>query len=142
MFPINSFPNIELNQLYFQLTNVVPGRFIFKLTVTDDQGLTSTDTVSIIVHPDPLVLNLVELTLSMGISVLTQSELDSLVQKISLLLGDVKVRVRDLRTEPKTGDAIIIFYVDRVVSINCLVAERLIMIKIKKLVYKHLTIII
>ncbi|CAD7078937.1 unnamed protein product [Hermetia illucens] len=96
------------------LTNVVPGRFIFKLTVTDDQGLTSTDTVSIIVHPDPLVLNLVELTLSMGISVLTQSELDSLVQKISLLLGDVKVRVRDLRTEPKTGDAIIIFYVDRV----------------------------
>lgn len=142
MFPINSFPSIELNQLYFQLTNVVPGRFIFKLTVTDDQGLTSTDTVSIIVHPDPLVLNLVELTLSMGISVLTQSELDSLVQKISLLLGDVKVRVRDLRTEPKTGDAIIIFYVDRVVSINCLVAERLIMIKIKKLVYKHLTIII
>lgn len=142
MFPINSFPSIELNQLYFQLTNVVPGRFIFKLTVTDDQGLTSTDTVSIIVHPDPLVLNLVELTLSMGISVLTQSELDSLVQKISLLLGDVKVRVRDLRTEPKTGDAIIIFYVDRVVSINCLVTERLIMIKIKKLVYKHLTIII
>lgn len=141
MFPIID-RNIELNQLYFQLTNVVPGRFIFKLTVTDDQGLTSTDTVSIIVHPDPLVLNLVELTLSMGISVLTQSELDSLVQKISLLLGDVKVRVRDLRTEPKTGDAIIIFYVDRVVSINCLVAERLIMIKIKKLVYKHLTIII
>lgn len=88
------------------------------MTVTDDQGLTGTDTVSIIVHPDPLIMNLVELTLTMEAKVLTQSELDSLEQKLMLLLGDnIKFYIRDLKIEQKTKEAVLVFYVERIVSI-------------------------
>lgn len=95
----------------------MPGRYVFKLTVTDAQGLTGTDTVSIIVYEDPLLMSLVELTFTVGVSVLTQAEIESLQQKMVLLLGDnTKLRVRDLRTEQKTGEAVLIFYVEKIVS--------------------------
>lgn len=94
------------------LTDVAHGRYIFKLTVNDEQGLTGTDTVSVIVRPDPKLLNLVELTFSMGISVLTQSELDSMVQKIALLLGNVKIYVRKLKIDSKSDEAILVFYAE------------------------------
>lgn len=103
--------------MWLQLTNIVPGRYAFTLTVADAQGATGTDTVSVIVHPDPLLINLVELTFTVGVSVLTQSELESLQQKLVLLLGDnTKLTVRDLRIEQKTGEAVLIFYVERIVS--------------------------
>lgn len=99
-----------------QITNIVAGRYVFKLTVTDAQGLMGTDTVSIIVHEDPLVMNLVELTVTVGVTVLTQAEIESLQQKMMLLLGDnVKLRVRDLRVEQKTGEAVLVFYVEKMV---------------------------
>lgn len=98
------------------ITNVVPGRYIFRLTVTDIQGLSSSDTASIIVYPDPLIMNLVELTLTMEARVLIQSELESLEQKLTLLLGDNnKLYVRDVKVEEKTKEAVIIFYVERTV---------------------------
>jgi len=37
---------------FFQLTNLVQGRYVFTLTVSDDQGLTSSDTVSVNVRRD------------------------------------------------------------------------------------------
>lgn len=93
----------------------MPGRYVFRLTVADAQGLTSTDTVSVIVHPDPLLLNLVELTLTVDVSVLTQFEVDSLLQKLELLIGDrVQLRIRDLRMNPKTGEAILVFFMEQV----------------------------
>uniref|UniRef100_A0A8D8HIY1 Dyslexia-associated protein KIAA0319-like protein n=1 Tax=Culex pipiens TaxID=7175 RepID=A0A8D8HIY1_CULPI len=96
------------------LTNIVPGRYVFKLTVTDGQGLSGSDTVSVIVHPDPLVMSLVELTLTMEATVLTQTELDSLQQKLVLLIGDnTRVHIRDLKIEHKTGQVVIVFYVDK-----------------------------
>lgn len=36
---------------FLQLTDIVPGRYVFRLKVTDDQGLSSEDTVSVIVKP-------------------------------------------------------------------------------------------
>lgn len=36
------------------MTDVAPGRYVFKLKVTDDQGLTSEDSVSVIVKPGKL----------------------------------------------------------------------------------------
>lgn len=103
----------------FQLTNIVPGRYVFKLTVHDTQGLSSTDTVSVIAHPDPMLMNLVEVTFAVSINALTQSELDSLQQKLILLLGNnLKLVVRDLVIEPKTGEAILIFYVERIVRLE------------------------
>lgn len=99
-----------------QLTNVVPGRYAFKLTVYDGQGLSSSDTVSVMVHPDPLLMSLVEVTFSVNVETFTQSELDSLQQKLILLLGNnLKLIVRDLVMEPKTKEAVLIFYVERIV---------------------------
>lgn len=96
---------------------MVPGRYVFTLTVFDAQGLSSTDTVSIIIHPDPMVINLVELTLTMGVSVLTKQEVDSLEQKLTLLLGDnTKLQVRDLKMEQKTGEAVLVFFVEKTVN--------------------------
>lgn len=99
------------------MTNIVPGRYVFTLTVADAQGLTNSDTVSIIVHPDPMAMHMVELTLTMGVSVLTQQEVDSLEQKLILLLGDAtKLHVRDLKMEQKTGEAVLVFFAERMVS--------------------------
>lgn len=96
----------------------MPGRYVFRLTVADAQGLTSTDTVSVIVHPDPMLLNLVELTFTVDVSVLTQFEVDALQQKLELLIGDrAHLNVRDLRINPKTGEAILVFFVEQVSSI-------------------------
>ncbi|KAH8303932.1 hypothetical protein KR059_003862 [Drosophila kikkawai] len=95
------------------LTNLVQGRYVFKLTVSDDQGLTSSDTVSVNVHPDPLLIHLVQMTLPMGVSVLSQSELDSVVQKLQLLLGDEnKIQVRELKYDLHTDAAVLVFYVN------------------------------
>lgn len=95
-----------------QLTNLVNGRYVFKLTVSDDQGLTSSDTVSVNVHPDPMLMHLVQMTLPMGMSVLAQSELDSVVQKLQLLLGDEnKIQIRELKYDLHTGAAVLVFYV-------------------------------
>lgn len=105
------------NRFVFQITNIVAGRYVFKLTVTDGQGLSSSDTVSVIVHPDPLLLKLVELTFTVGVNALTQAEVLSLQQKLVLLLGNnMKLIVRDLRREQKTNEAILIFYVEQIVS--------------------------
>ncbi|CAD1471833.1 unnamed protein product [Heterotrigona itama] len=96
------------------LTDIVPGRYVFRLKVTDDQGLSSEDTVSVIVKPDPQLLNLVELTLNIGANMLTVSQKNSLVVKLQMLLRDeASIIVRNLRAEPHTGRAVLIFYVDK-----------------------------
>ncbi|XP_037957769.1 dyslexia-associated protein KIAA0319-like protein [Teleopsis dalmanni] len=94
------------------LTNLVHGRYVFKLTVSDEQGLTNTDTISVIVHPDPMLMYLVELTLPMSISNLAQSELNSVVQKIALLLGDMKIHVRELKYDSRAETSILVIYVE------------------------------
>lgn len=106
------------------MSNIVPGRYVFRLTVADAQGLTGSDTVSVIVHPDPLLLNLVELTFTVDVSVLTQFEVDALQQKLELLIGDrAKLTVRDMRINPKTNEAILVFYVEQVRHIECVYTE-------------------
>ncbi|XP_017877512.1 dyslexia-associated protein KIAA0319 [Ceratina calcarata] len=96
------------------LTDIVPGRYVFRLKVVDDQGLSNEDTVSVIVKPDPQLLYLVELTLNIGGNMLTVSQKDSLVLKLQMLLRDeASIVVRNLREEPHTGRAVLIFYVEK-----------------------------
>lgn len=120
----------------FQLTNVVVGRYVFRLTVSDDQGLTGTDTVSINVHPGPQLMHLVEMTLPMGISVITKSELDSTVQKLQLLLGDdKKIHIRELKEDLHTNAAVLIFYVVFTKDekpVDGLLVERMLRAKLQK----------
>ena len=95
------------------VTNVIPGRYVFKLTVTDDQGSTGEDIARVIVHPDANLLNLVDLTMAIEFSSLTQSELEIILQKISLFLGDnKKVTVRSFGPVPKTTDSTLRFCVE------------------------------
>lgn len=88
---------------------------MFKLTVYDGQGLSASDTVSIIVRPDPLLMSLVEVTITTEATVLTAAELDSIEQKLTLLIGDnmAKLHVRELKVEPRTGQVVIVFYVEK-----------------------------
>ncbi|KAG7209539.1 hypothetical protein KM043_015619 [Ampulex compressa] len=96
------------------LTDIVPGRYVFRLKVTDDQGLSNEDTVSVIVKPDSQILYLVELTLNIGANVLTVSQKNSLVVKLQMLLKDeASIIVRNLRAEPHTGRAVLVFYVEK-----------------------------
>lgn len=116
---------------------MVQGRYVFKLTVSDDQGLTGTDTVSINVHADPMLMYLVEMTLPMGISVITKSELDSTVQKLQLLLGDDnKIQIRELKYDLHTEAAVLVFYVmpngEKPKPLNGLHVERLLRAKLQK----------
>ncbi|VVD01179.1 unnamed protein product [Leptidea sinapis] len=68
------------------------------LTVMDDQGESDRDTVSVQVKPDPLEANLLEMTINTPISAFTKNQLDSMVQKMTLLLkDDVLVNVTEIR---------------------------------------------
>jgi len=96
------------------LTDVVPGRYVFRLHVTDEQGVTDEDTVSVIVKHDPHLNQLVELTLNIEGHMLTKAQESSLEMKLSLLLRDeAEIHVRELRTEDRTGRAVIVFYVEQ-----------------------------
>ncbi|XP_024084627.1 dyslexia-associated protein KIAA0319-like protein isoform X2 [Cimex lectularius] len=93
------------------VTNVVAGRYEFRLRVTDDQGEWAEDTVSIIIKQDPEILNLIELTLNIEASKLTQTQRDSVLLKLGMLLRDAsQLVVRDLK--PDTSNrAKLVFYV-------------------------------
>lgn len=62
-------------------------------------------------------MKLVEVTFNLGVMAVTQAEVHSIKQKLVLLLGsNSEVIVRDLQIEPKSGNAILIFYVEQTVS--------------------------
>ncbi|XP_026726314.1 dyslexia-associated protein KIAA0319 [Trichoplusia ni] len=98
-------------QPVLMLTNIEAGRYVFELTVTDDQGESDKDTVSVQVKPDPLEMNLMELTLNIPISTFTQGQLDSLVQKLTLLLkDDIRVNVTQVHGQIDSGNTQLIFF--------------------------------
>ncbi|CAB3253365.1 unnamed protein product [Arctia plantaginis] len=93
------------------LTNIEVGRYVFELTVIDDQGESDRDTVSVQIKPDPLEMNLLELTLNMPVTTFTQGQLDSLVQKITLLLKeDIRMNVTEVRGQLDTGNTQLVFF--------------------------------
>lgn len=102
------------------MTDIVPGRYVFSLSVWDDQGLTSSDTVSINVKPDPNRRNLVQLTLNIPASILTFGKISSMEQKLGFLLGETyNINISDIRADQLTTKAQVIFFVtDKVCYIN------------------------
>ncbi|KAL4708995.1 hypothetical protein ACJJTC_005856 [Scirpophaga incertulas] len=101
-------------QPVLMVTNIEPGRYVFELTVTDDQGETGRDTVSVQVKHDPLEQSLLEMTLNVPISTFTQGMLDSLVQKMTLLLkDDIKVNVTEVRGQVDTENTQLIFFLSK-----------------------------
>lgn len=110
--------NQSYSVLISQLTNIEPGRYVFELTVTDDQGESDRDTVSVQVKPDPLEMSLMEMTLNTPVSTFTQGQLDTLIQKMTLLLkGGTQVNVTEVRGEIDSGNTQLIFFLSENVSI-------------------------
>lgn len=96
------------------LTNAAPGRYVFRLTVWDEQGLSDSDTVSLMVKEDPEMYQLVELTVEADSRRLTESQFQMLQAKLALLVNDgTKLIVRGLKTQTGTERAVIIFYIEQ-----------------------------
>lgn len=53
------------------------GQFKYKLTVSDEQGLTGSEKVTINVFEDPLIMNLVEVVLTAQATSLSQQEVSN-----------------------------------------------------------------
>lgn len=108
--------NIILNSDHSSVlivTNIVEGRYVFRLKVTDDQGASSEDTVSVNVKPDPIAMSIVSLTLYIEASRLTQNQADEVILKLGMLLPTgSQLKVRKWTEEQNSKRAQLHFFVD------------------------------
>ncbi|KAJ8953581.1 hypothetical protein NQ318_003003 [Aromia moschata] len=95
------------------LTDVAIGKYIFNLTVYDEQGLSDTDSVTFVVKSDPKFFYLIEITIDIDAKYLTEAQYNTLKGKLALLVKDgSKLQVRSVRPEVATGKATITFYLE------------------------------
>lgn len=95
-----------------QLANLVEGKYIFHLTVTDAKGKSDTDSILVKVRPDSRKDDLVELVLHVEVSRLTEQQKETLVQQLAVILGvrdeDIKVQKIQAHSDSST---VLTFYV-------------------------------
>lgn len=95
------------------VTDLQPGKYIFNLTVFDEQGLSDTDTMTLTVKPDPMLFYLVDITIDNVVKQLTEMQYNSFKGKLALLVKDgTKLRVRSLMPQKGTYKSVITFYVE------------------------------
>lgn len=70
------------------ITDVSVGKYVFNLTVYDEQGLSDTDTVTFVVKNDPKLYYLVEVTINADVKFLSQTQYDTVKAKLALLVQD------------------------------------------------------
>lgn len=70
------------------ISDVTVGKYMFNLTVYDEQGLSDTDTVTFIVKRDPKLFHLVEITVDVEANTLTEAQYGNLKGKLALLVND------------------------------------------------------
>ncbi|XP_078395439.1 dyslexia-associated protein KIAA0319-like [Cetorhinus maximus] len=95
-----------------QLTNLVEGKYIFHLKVTDTNGESDTDSTTVEVRPDPRKNDLVELVLQVSVSSLTEQQKDTLVRQLAVLLGllDTDINVQKIQAHSESS-TVLTFYV-------------------------------
>ncbi|KAI2798971.1 hypothetical protein BLOT_012592 [Blomia tropicalis] len=96
------------NSPILRLTNLVSGRYLFKLTVTDAHGATSSDVASLIVRPSPDMLDQIELVLNNDVQSFTYDQQCNIYQRLedflsgqgrSITIEPIKVdKTRERRT--------------------------------------------
>ncbi|XP_078271059.1 dyslexia-associated protein KIAA0319-like [Rhinoraja longicauda] len=95
-----------------QLANLVEGKYIFHLTVTDAKGKSDTDSILVKVRPDSRMDDLVELVLHIEVSRLTEQQKETLVRQLAVILGvqdeDIKVQKIQAHSDSST---VLTFYV-------------------------------
>ncbi|XP_025410530.1 dyslexia-associated protein KIAA0319-like protein isoform X2 [Sipha flava] len=95
------------------ITNIVEGRYVFRLKVSDDQGASSEDTVSVNVKPDPIAKSIVSLTLYIEASHLKQNQADEVILKLGMLLpSGSQLKVRQWTEEQNSKRAQLHFFVN------------------------------
>ncbi|XP_064483998.1 dyslexia-associated protein KIAA0319-like protein isoform X2 [Ornithodoros turicata] len=95
-----------------RLADLIPGRYMFTLTVWDAQGASGKDTTSLIVKPPRDLLDHVELLLNVDVQTFTQEQLDTLLKQLELLLHDgepVSVTLVNLSYQQDTMRVRIVF---------------------------------
>ncbi|XP_064651810.1 dyslexia-associated protein KIAA0319-like protein isoform X2 [Lineus longissimus] len=103
------------HQPILQVTNIVAGRYVFILKVTDADGLNNIDTASIIVRQDKEIKNLVEVHVKADLKTFTEANKKSWANQLGLLLhkpsqsGDTQIEIQHI--EQWNGDMVIYFYV-------------------------------
>ncbi|XP_076456883.1 dyslexia-associated protein KIAA0319-like [Babylonia areolata] len=105
------------HQAVLQLVNMVAGRYLFRLTVTDQQGLTSTDTASLLVDYGQNYKDLVELVLDTDIHHFTQQDKMKVVRQLEHLIhqspqyNGTVVQTQSLQQELTNGQVRLVFVV-------------------------------
>ncbi|KAK8746359.1 hypothetical protein OTU49_017374 [Cherax quadricarinatus] len=94
-------------------TDVVAGGYVWKLTVWDEQGAFTSDTVSIIVKEGPHHLDEVEVVVGGDIGALSYSQLTTLLQKLELFFhtseSAVSIHLLSLTGLPHSGHVTLTF---------------------------------
>ncbi|ODN01086.1 hypothetical protein Ocin01_05592 [Orchesella cincta] len=93
-----------------QLTDLVAGKYVFKLIVKDEQGLSDEDTVTLTVKEDVRKKDLIEIILDVHLYTLSTSDRDKIIQQITLLLHNVKITLSHMRSQLHTENAVLILY--------------------------------
>ncbi|CAN8000142.1 unnamed protein product, partial [Ixodes hexagonus] len=99
-----------------RLSSLIPGRYMFTLTVADAQGATGKDTASLIVKAAPTLAHHVELLLDVDIETFTQEQLDTLLKQLELLLHDgetLRVHLVDLSCQQDSRRVRIVFMAEK-----------------------------
>ncbi|XP_017783427.1 PREDICTED: dyslexia-associated protein KIAA0319-like protein [Nicrophorus vespilloides] len=95
------------------LSDLVPGKYIFNLSVSDEQGLSDVDSITLTVKNDGKLFYMVDMTVDYNVKTLNEARYRTLVGKLALLVQDnMKLQVRELKQQTGTGKAIISFYVE------------------------------
>ncbi|XP_015923120.2 dyslexia-associated protein KIAA0319 isoform X1 [Parasteatoda tepidariorum] len=104
-----------------KLSGLIAGRYLFRLTVSDLQGASSSDTASLIVKPSKTLLDHVELMVNADIKSFTQEQEDTLLRQLEILLHEadpIKVNLIKLDSDRHSRRVILIFTVERISNLN------------------------
>ncbi|GFR28437.1 dyslexia-associated protein KIAA0319 [Trichonephila clavata] len=104
-----------------KLTGLVSGRYLFRLTVFDLQGASSSDTASLIVKTPKNLIDQIELVVNADIKSFTQEQEDTLLRQLEILLHEaepVKVNLIKLDSDRHTRRVVLVFTVERSSNLN------------------------
>ncbi|CAE1251480.1 Dyslexia-associated protein KIAA0319-like protein,Dyslexia-associated protein KIAA0319 [Acanthosepion pharaonis] len=108
--------NNSNHQAVLQLVNLIAGRYIFSLQVFDAEGLSSSDSASIIVKKNHNQINQMVLELDTDLSHFTQKSLTNMESQLALLLhkssseGDSVIKTQKIFEDPSSGHLKMVFY--------------------------------
>ncbi|XP_048730594.2 dyslexia-associated protein KIAA0319-like protein isoform X2 [Ostrea edulis] len=95
------------HEAVLQLVNLVAGKYIFTLTVSDAEGLSSSDTAKLLVKEDPHKDDLIELTLDTNLGEFTVEDRENLRSQLASMLpksadSDINIEIQNLHMSPNS----------------------------------------